>query len=622
MNFNAPLNQAIAFLQAGRSAEAVQAYGQIPPGLRTASVWSNLGLAHQQIGELDSALECFAQALLLVPDFVDAWYNQGVTLNHLGRNLEARQAYEKVLALSPSHGSARLNLGICLVALKESQAALDELSGVLADQPDMVLPWYWQGMAFLDLKKWVEAAASFEQAVCLQFDHYDALIGLGNAYLQLAEFEKAQRVLEQALALEPNAFASHYYLGNALRELGQLPQAIAAYEKALTFEPTSVEALANIGVSHERLYDFEQALYYFNQIVEVEPDNPVGLFNSANALADTGRLTEAIERYERLAQIDPVMLGRRVNAAFCYLKLGDFERGWPLYEGRWEKPHAADHFEFDAPLWLGETSLQGKRILLMCEQGFGDTIQFCRYAKQVKNLGAHVILCVQAPLLSLLRSLDHVDELVAKGEELPAFDMYCPLLSLPLAFKTTPETVDRNIPYLSVDAEKVAFWKTALSPASKPIVGVVWQGNPLHKHDFRRSIALTDLARVFSQSEKFDFVVLQNELTPADNDLLAQFPQVKVLPQRTDFAETAALIACVDIVITIDTAVGHLAGALGKVTWLLLASVTDWRWTVGEIRTPWYPSTQLFWQSRAGDWAGTVEALEESMRGWSPPDLA
>ena len=622
LNFERQNQVAIAMLQAGRNVDAVAAYCLIPEHARTASVWSNLGLAYQQSGLLESALQSLDRALVLAPDFVDAWYNRGVTLNHLGRNQEAKSTYEKVLEREPTHLGATLNLGICLVALCEYKEALSVLDKVLITQADQGLAWHWQGMAWTELEKWGEAAAAFEQAASLLTDHYETWIGLAGAYLELKDFERTLEAVEKALQYSPNDFTGLYYRGNALRELERFQEAIVAYESALLLEPKSIEALANIGVCHERLHDFQTALYYYDQILVIDPNHTVGLFNSANALADLGRLHEALNRYEALYATGNPTKGYRVNKSFCLLKLGRYEQAWPLYEGRWENPHPADAYQFDQPIWLGETPLNGRRILLHCEQGLGDTLQFCRYVKQVKAQGAYVILRVQDSLVSLMSTLQNVDLLLGKSQPLPVFDVHCPLLSLPLAFKTTRASVDGTVPYLWADNLVTEIWKKRLGRGAKPVVGLAWQGAKAYRFDFRRSMPLAALTPLLALSDQFDFVVLQKDLTDLDLEVLSKHPLLKVLPEQTDFADAAALVAALDLVVSVDTALGHLAGVLGKPAAILLPTVADWRWVVNEARSPWYPNTRLFWQSQVGDWMGAVQALVEYLRGWDKPSLA
>ena len=616
MSFDAQCKTAIALLQAGRSSEAVAAFCLIPEQARTASIWCNLGLAYQQSGSLEAALRSLDLALVLVPEFVDAWYNRGVTLNHLGRTHEAKKAYENVLEREPSHLGATLNLGICQVALKEYGAAKQALGKVLDMTPDLGLAWYWQGIVFLELEDWREAATSLGHAARLIPDNVDVWTGLARYFLNLHEFENALKMLERAFALEPDHFYAHYYQGNALRELGHYEQAIAAYQRALILKPKSVESLANLGVCYELSHDFETALYYAEKVLEIEPDHSIGLFNRANALGDLGRLQEALTQYNELAARGSPPKGYRMNKATCLLRLGDYEQGWPLYEGRWENAHVLDKFHFDQPLWLGQTPLAGLRILLHSEQGFGDTLHFCRYVKQVKALGAHVILQAQEPLLPLLRSLKNVDELIGKYQERPAFDVHCPLLSLPLAFQTTRQTIDSTVPYLWAEGQSTQKWREHLEKSNKPVVGLCWQGATSYRFDFRRSIPLQALAPLGALVDRFDFVVLQKELTDTDLATLATFPWIKVLPERSDFADSAALMEATDLVVSVDTAMGHLAGALAKPAALLLPTVASWRWLDHELRSPWYPLTRMFWQSKAGDWSEPVQALVQSMLAW------
>ena len=265
-------------------------------------------------------------------------------------------------------------------------------------------------------------------------------------------------------------------------------------------------------------------------------------------------------------------------------------------------------------MWLGSQSLQDKTILLHAEQGLGDTIQFCRYASLVAKLGAKVILEVQRPLLGLLKNLDGVSQIIARGDALPEFDYQSPLLSLPLAFKTQLHTIPSALRYLAGDSEKVLAWQARLGEKTKPRVGLVWSGNLEHKNDHNRSLSLSQVLPYLPSS--CQYICLQKELRNADQAILAQHPHIQFFGDALeDFTDTAALCDLMDVVISVDTSVAHLAAALGKPTWVLLPFSPDWRWLLDRKDSPWYPSAKLYRQERIGDWNGVLSRVREGLEG-------
>jgi hypothetical protein len=294
----------------------------------------------------------------------------------------------------------------------------------------------------------------------------------------------------------------------------------------------------------------------------------------------------------------------------------DFARGWEEYEWRWEDEHLKRQKpQFKQPLWLGQESLKGKTILLHAEQGLGDTIQFSRYAKLVSHRGAKVVLQVQKGLKSLMQSVAGVNWVVEQGEALPAFDYHTPLMSLPLAFKTSLETIPAESVYLECEAVRVEKWKDRLGDKSKPRVGLVWSGNKDHKNDHNRSIALAMLSRILA--EEVEFISLQKEVRERDKSALEQVAVKHFGEELKDFMDTAGLVANMDLVISVDTSVAHLAGALGKPLWVLLPFSPDWRWLLEREDSPWYPSAKLYRQPKIGDWESVIVKVAAELKAWS-----
>jgi hypothetical protein len=379
------------------------------------------------------------------------------------------------------------------------------------------------------------------------------------------------------LASHPDHFEALGNRGNTLIKLNRPVEALAAYDKALTRAPENAQLLTNRAVALRRLDRPQEAVMSASRALVSQPD-----FAQARFVEGIARLT-----------------------------LGDFSAGWRSYEARWSSGFlAAQRRGFTAPLWLGEEShepLAGKTILLHAEQGLGDTLQFVRYAPLLAKSGATVVLEVQAPLKRLLSAMPGVT-VIARGEPLPAFDMHCPLLSLPLAFATQPGTIPADIPYVAPSAADVAALRERL-PQQRPLVGLVWSGERSHDNDLNRSLRFEILAPLLDLPD-VAFIGLQHEVRDDDAGCVRNCPNVLLIGQEfRDFADTAAAVAALDLVISVDTAVAHLAGAMGKRLFLLLPFAADFRWLRERQDSPWYPTAQLFRQPKFGDWDGVMDAL-------------
>jgi hypothetical protein len=342
--------------------------------------------------------------------------------------------------------------------------------------------------------------------------------------------------------------------------------------------------------------------------------------NLALALAELGRLDEAETTCRDSLTANPDYPEAAVNLGMILLMLGRLEEGWPWYESRWrvEPLRSRERLPLETR-WTGAGSVDGKTVLLLAEQGFGDVLQFCRYAPMVAELGATVILAVPAPLTRLMRSLKGVDRVVSQDDALPAFDLHCPLMSLPLAFNTSEDTIPRRVPYLEADPDAIERWRSIISqpPVAGLRIGLVWAGARRQDQphaaaiDQRRSMRLTQMAPLGMVPDCV-FVSLQLG-PPAAETQTAPFPLIDVAGQLIDFAETAALVASLDLIISVDTAVAHVAGALGKPVWLLSRHDACWRWGRDRADTPWYPTMRLFRQTTPGDWPGVMQRVTRAL---------
>ena len=444
--------------------------------------------------------------------------------------------------------------------------------------------------------------------------HFDALHLIGVVRQQQGRDAEAIAFIDRALALRPDNAAALSNRALSLRALGRAHEALACCDRALAVKPDFADAHNNRGLALAALKRPAEALKSYEAALSHAPAHIDALNNCGIALFEVNRLDEALVCFDRVLALRPGHVHGSWNRAQVLLLMGDFARGWPEHEGRLASNPGLNR-GFTQPLWLGDAPLAGRTILLRAEQGLGDTIQFCRYAPMVAARGARVVLEVQRPLVDLMRTLDGAIEVVARGDALPAFDLHCPLLSLPLVFKTELTSIPARTPYLRAPAGAID-WKSRLG-TKRPRIGLVWSGNPGHKRDAARSIPFYALMPLLDIDASF--VSLQKDVRASDAALLKQTGQVvDVADSLTSFAETASLIATLDLVISVDTSAAHLTGALGKPLWLLLPQVPDWRWLMGRDDSPWYPTARLFRQDTTRAWGGVVAriraALEDFVR--------
>jgi tetratricopeptide (TPR) repeat protein len=465
-------------------------------------------------------------------------------------------------------------------------------------------------LGFIQLQRGrhVDAIGFLTKAVKVDAGSVDAMSNLGLALQNVGRFEEAIAHYRNALALAPHHSEILYNLGNAYLALDRIDDALARYDEALANNPSHVGARVNRGNTLLRFNRPADALDSYDQALALMPAHPQILTNRGHALRRLDRPQEALGDLEAALKTSAEFPETHFEMALARLTLGDFKAGWKAYEWRWKTGAFANkRRSFRQPPWLGNVPLSGKTILLHAEQGFGDTLQFIRYAPLLAGSGARVICEVQPELASLLSQLDGID-VVAKGCELPHFDLHCPLLSLPLAFGTELATIPASVPYLVAPAARVAHWRERLPPG-KLRAGFVWSGSLAHKNDANRSIPLARLNQLF-ENLPFACFSLQREMRDADRAILQSLPNLSDLgAELADFADTAAVISLLDVVVSVDTAVAHLAGAMGKPVVILLPHAADFRWLRDRLDTPWYPTAKLLRQPAFGDWDSVIGEL-------------
>jgi tetratricopeptide (TPR) repeat protein len=459
----------------------------------------------------------------------------------------------------------------------------------------------------------LEALRLVEAALRVDEGHVAALLNRAFILHAIGRCDEALAGYNDALKSEPNNAEILNARGIALLDLARPREALQSFERALTINRDYVEALGNRGNAMLKLNRPQDAIASYDAALKLAPGHPQMLTNRASALRRLDRPAEALLNAEAALASRPNYAEAQFEASLAQLTLGRFAVGWKGYESRWATGVFAPHRrDFIAPLWLGEPPICGKTILLHAEQGYGDTIQFVRYAPLVAERGAKVFLEVQPELVRLLSPMRGVEIVVARGDPLPAFDFHCPLLSLPLAFGTTVETIPGDVPYVRPGCAEIAAFEHCL-PSKRPRIGVVWAGRRSHKNDLSRSMSLETLSPLLAISA-VQFVSLQRELCGEDEHFLGGHPEiVRIGEKLADFAETAAIISLLDIVISVDTAVAHLAGALGKPVFVLLPFAADFRWMRRRPGSAWYPTARLFRQGSFGQWDDVVVAVRDEL---------
>ncbi|MBO9537979.1 tetratricopeptide repeat protein [Herbaspirillum sp.] len=587
------LQQALALHQKGQMAPAEALYKKAlakAPGHFEANYLYGMLKLHQE--DWDAAQAQLEKAIKLNPKHVDTYFDHAGALEQLGRDADALQSYDSAIALKPDFAEAFIKRAQVLRRLGRRRDALADCDKAVALAPDNADAWFQRGNCMHDEFRFREAQESYKRAVALRPDFIEALFNLGNAHKDFYRFDDALDAYDRAIAAAPDFQQAHANRGYALFRLHRPQEALQAYDRALELDDTS----------------------------------PDLWFNRASTLEELRRFDEAKESYRRAQMLNPDTNSAQWNEALMQLRQGDFRNGWQQYEARWETRQMRDlRRNFRQPLWLGKESLQGKTILLHAEQGFGDTLQFARYVPVVAAKGAKVILEVQPELAQLMRNLPGVSEVVTGMTALSRnFDFHCPLMSLPLACATFSEEEIPRAPYLSVDAAQWSAWYQRLPQNRALRVGLAWSGSTASTDpsavaiDAMRSLPFQELAPIVELARSqggVEFVSLQVGY--------AAVAQLQAHPLRdhvhdfsahlTDFSETAALVANLDLVISVDTSVCHLAGALGKPVWLLNRFNGCWRWQVDRTDTPWYQNFTIFRQDTQGDWSGVVAQMREAL---------
>jgi tetratricopeptide (TPR) repeat protein len=610
------LETALAHHQAGRLREAEGLYRQIlAANPNDADALQLLGMLTLHLGRPEEALGLIQKALVVNPDAPDCHCNLGLVLNALGRHEQAVAALGQAIKLKPDYVEAYYHLAHALDALSRREQAVAAYRKVLALQPNFAEAANELGVVLAILCKWDDAISAFRQAVQHRKKYVEALNNLGSALMEKGEFQEAVAAFRQSIDAEPQSPAAYKHLGGALLKLGRPAESIENYQQALARQPDSAEILNLLAVAYTANAQLPQAIDACRKALAISPDFADGHNTLGTVLHKIGDLNGAIAEHEKALAIKPGYPPAILNLSLIHLLQGDFEKGWREYEYRWKviKTFIPDP-PFAQMMWDG-SDLKGKRILLHPEGGYGDTIQFVRYAPLVAQRGGQVVIGCVSELFRLLQTLDGVAELHLAGPDLPAFDVHCPLLSLPRVLGTTPQTVPANVPYLHADSQLSRRFQMSLPDVGKKLkVGLVWAGRPEFDNDHNRSIALKKLSPLAKIPGVWFCSLQKGEAGQQIRTLGDGFDVVDWTADLHDFADTAAMIDNLDLIISVDTAMAHLSGAMGKRVWVLLPFVPDWRWILNRNDTPWYPTMRLFRQERAGDWETPIAKMADALR--------
>lgn len=542
----------------------------------------------------------------------------GIELMKAGQPEAAVQFFKKMSETSPRDPELLCNLGVALAALHKHEDAIICYKQAIELSPQHMPAFFNMGNALLAVADTAGASACFERVIAIRPDFVPAYLALGEAAKQRREFALARWCFKKTLSSEPASIEALQGMAEISQAEEHFPAAIYFYQQALALEPHNMAAWNLLGTVYHSREQLTEAEHCYRKALELLPENPTVLNNLGVILIDQGRVTDAIELYQHLLRIDSSYAEAHWNHAVALLTSGEYLPGWNEYEWRFKKTNPVPARDFPQPRWDG-SFMPGKTILLHAEQGFGDTIQFIRYAPLVAERGLEVIVECQVPgLVRLMQSVAGVKQVVVTGESLPDFDVHLPLLSLPSVFDTTLETIPSRTPYVAANRVDIEHWRQRLNKYTGFRVGLVWYAKQTQLLNRKRSCRLQHFIPL-CQVSGIDLFSLQIGI---GTDQLRDIEEFSVINDLTnlvsDFADTAAFIANLDLVITIDTAVAHLAGALGARTWLILPYAAEWRWLTQREDTPWYPTMRIFRQPKAGDWPSVIARLVDALHDTIP----
>ena len=572
------------------------------------------GLRLLQEGRHLEAQLCCRQALAIDAAHADSLQLMGLISLHAGQLDHAIQWLSLAIRQQPN-AEYLSTLGFTLKQVGRLEDALAVFDRAVQLKPEDAELWKQLGGALAALDRRTDALLVYRHVLKLDPSHWEATHQSGNLLHQMERFDEALAHFDQCCRWQPDNVSALFARARTLRALGRYEASLADYRRLHALAPDNAVVCNNVGDALLQLDRHEEGLEWFDRALRLQPDFVEVLGNRAFALFQLHRYDAAKALYARLLELDPDDANCAWHLAHLKLVAGDFAAGWAGREARWRvADFSPDYPKFAQPKWLGEEDIRGRTILIYVDEGLGDTLQFARYVPALAARGATIILVVQEALRPLLRGLPGVSHCLAYGSpQLPPFDLYCPIMSLPLAFATTLDTIPRSDYLPPLPAERIKAWQDRLGPRRRLRIGLVWSGNPKQRNDRNRSMPFKTLLPLLDLDASF--VSLQKDVRPGDKLVLeTQKDILDVTAELTDFVETAALIANLDLVISVCTSVAHLAATLGRPTWVMLPYVGDWRWLDGRDDSPWYPSVRLFRQDETRDYAGVVGRVRAELQ--------
>jgi len=606
------LAEATALLQRGEFAAARAAFGAVLKfDPRNVDALHFAGIAAAQMGHLEEGEALIRRALEVNPRHAAAHSNHGSALIRLNRYEDALVSLDRAIALDPNRANAHKNRGVALTHMKRLKDSVAALDRAIALDPDDAEAHNHRACALMDQFKLEDALAGIEKALSLRPGSPAFLVNKALVLCTLQRPAEAVEATDAALRGKPDDTSALIARTEALLALGRPEDGLSTIDRALTISPTLAQAHVWRANALILLGQPEKALLSAETARTLAPMDPAAHRGYGFALGNLNRLEEAIVSYDYALKLQPDDREASWNRALALLALGRFEDGWLAYENRNLRHKTLAARKYPKPLWWGNQQLKDQRLYIYWEQGLGDTIHFARYVLLAAAAGAKVAFSVQDPLRRLFKGFEPAVTVIGQNEAPTEFELHAPLLTLPLAFGTRLETIPAfENGYLTAPPEDVSRWHQRL-PAGRRI-GLVWSGSQTHANDANRSLALAKISPLFQPGDVW--VSLQKEVRDRDRATLAGSGILDVSAELSDFADTAALISALDLVISVDTSVAHLAGALGKPTWVMLPFAPDFRWLLDREDSPWYPSMRLFRQSRAGDWDGVLARIGEALR--------
>jgi len=524
------------------------------------SLLTNLTATYLKLDKLTDAEQIIHKTFKIHPSDETNFLNYGILCEKLFKHDEALEAYENSLIYSPQYAEAYGNRGHLLNKLERSHEALLSLNNAIALDNGYAEAYFNKGLVLSGLELPNDALQNYDKAIELNNNYAEAYCNKGLILHELKHQQKALQNLNQSVELTPGSAEAYSNRGLVLHDLNLIDDALKSYAYAIKLNPNYAEAYSNQGLAFHALNRLPEALQSYKKAIEIQSGYAQAHWNNSLTLLLTGDLLNGFKEYDWRRKIKNLQLTLKQNA-------------------------------FSEPIWLGNHSLENKTILLHCEQGLGDTLQFSRYTKLFNDLGAKVLLQIQKPLIDLFEQSNFPCQILNEENSIPEIDYHCPLLSLPMAFKTNLETIPNETPYLQCNSIKREIWSTRLGTKEKPRIGIAWSGSPSHQNDHNRSIDLKEFLGIMT--DDFEFISLQKEIRLQDKESLRNSPVRHFGHFLVDFTDTAALCKHMDLVVCVDTSVAHLAGALAVPTWILLPFTPDWRWLLGREDSPWKRSVKL-----------------------------